>query len=406
MRSLAFIFLSLATLAAPLARCANVTVQIYSHHLNEANRARYEKLNELVAGFAGTSEYAQLKFGPGAYGDGTAFAAGERVRCVAVSTAKGTPTARVSEVQEILQTMPIELDATGAVRATGCLADATIVEVPYTTGDATKDYSKTVEEGYIGALSETTGYTNLDATLGSTEELLQCDIWEANVLAQSEYAGKYFYFFVIIEDTRDGSGVPVADANERVAYGVALVMADMYEADRLEENENPAVQTVLGNTSYDWKKFEYTARVVKGGGDLLPATYRYSFLSPVTMKTLALPASLTVDGATYTGEEVEKVLSPALAGLTLTEAGWTLSFATTADGKVASQMPDVALPDYLRYTVMTKTDLKADWVPLDKALDNTSGNVYTRLRLVDLGSLVLPTVNGESSRFYKIEQAQ
>ena len=143
MRSLASIFLALATLSAPLAHCAEVSVKIYAHHLNEANSARYEKLNELARTVRATSEYAQLKFGPGTYGDGAAFATGERVRCVAVSTEKSTAAARTSEVQEILQTMPIELDATGAVRATGCLKNAKVIEVPYTTGSALNNYSKT-----------------------------------------------------------------------------------------------------------------------------------------------------------------------------------------------------------------------------------------------------------------------
>lgn len=403
MRSLAFIFLSLATLAAPLAHCAEVSVKIYAHHLNEANRARYEKLNKHARTFGATSEYAQLKVGPGTYGDGAAFATGERVRCVAVSTEKSTAAARTSEVQEILQTMPIELDATGAVRATGCLEGAKVIEVPYTTGSALKDYSKTTVEGYIGALSKTTGYTGVDSALGSTETASPCDVWEANVLANSDCAGKNFYFFVIIEDTRDGAGNPVADERARVAYGVALVMADMYEINRLSENNNPAWDAVWGTV---WEKFEYTACVVEGGTRLFDNTYQNSFLSPVTMKELALPASLAIDGETYTGAQIDKVLSPALGAWTLTEAGWTLTLATTEAGDVESQIPGVAVPDYLRYTVMTKTDLTADWVPLDKALDNTSGNVYTRLRLVDLGSLVLPTVNGESSRFYKIEQAK
>ena len=407
MSSLVFIILAFATLAAPLARCAEVSVQIYAHHLNEANRARYEELNRLVCSLGATSEYAQLKFGPGTYGDGAAFAVGERVRCVAVSTEKSTAAARTLEVQTILQTMPIELDATGAVRATGCLEGAMVVEVPYTTGSALRDYSKTKTEGYVGALNETTGYTGLDSSLGGTETASPCDLWEANVLANSECADKYFYFFVIIEDTRNGAGAPVADTNERVAYGVALVMADMYEPDRLEENGNPARQTGLGGVvTIDWTKFEYTARVVKGGTGLFGDTYQHSFLSPIMMKELALPETLVVGGETYSGEDVEKVLSPALGAWTLTEAGWTLTLATTEAGDVESQIPGVAVPDYLRYTVMTKANLSEDWVPLDKALDNASGNVYTRCRLVDLGSLVLPTVNGDTSRFYKIEQAK
>ncbi|MCI6589794.1 MAG: hypothetical protein MSB12_01630 [Lentisphaeraceae bacterium] len=401
MRSLASIFLALATLSAPLARCANVTVEIRVHHLTSENAARYTALNKLVADNRGSAE---LQFGPGVYGDNVSFAVGERVRCVAVSTEKTSAAARVPEVQEILQTMPIELDATGAVRATGCLEGAQVVEVPYKGSGTEASYSYTCEAGYIGALKspfvDPSADTGLQGVMGEdyvAEQASPYDYWEANVLADAAYNDKYFYLFVIIEDTRNSQGTP---GSGTVSYGAALVMADVYEV--AHPDNNPAYS--LGKV--DWSKFNYSARVLAGGSLMLTQSYDRCFLSPVKMKSLALPARLTVGDTAYTGEEVEKILSPALAGLALTEEGWTLSFAKTTDGEVASQMPDVALPDYLRYTVMTKTDLKADWIPLDKVLDNTGGNVYTRLRLVDLGTLVLPTVDGESSRFYKIEQAQ
>lgn len=394
MRSLVFIFLSLATLAAPLAHCAEVTVRVNAHHLTSENAARYEKLNAVAREVGATSEYAQLKFDPGVYGDGVAFAVGERVRCVAVSTEKSGD-ARTREVQEILQTMPIELDATGKVTATGCLAGATIVDVPcYGSGVAAK-YSVTETEGYIGAGKVSFSDTGLDALLRGQmgdayveEKATPYDYWNANVLADETLAGKNFYLFVIIEDTRSGTGLPGAGT---VAYGVALIMQDVYE---------------LAHTRADWTTFNYSACVLTASPVMMSAGYDFCFLSPVVMKALALPETLVVGGETYRGEDVEKVLSPALGAWTLTEAGWTLTLATTEAGKVESQIPGVAVPDYLRYTVMTKTDLTADWVPLDKVLDNTSGNVYTRLRLVDLGSLVLPTMDGESSRFYKIEQAK
>lgn len=394
MRSLVFIILAFATLVVPLARCAEVTVRVYAHHLTAENAARYEMLNDVARRVGATSEYAQLKFGPGAYGDGAAFAVGERVRCVAVSTEK-SGAARTSEVQEILQTMPLELDATGKVTATGCLAGATIVDVPYYGSGVAAERSVTATEGYIGAGMAAfvdAGVDNLlKVQMGDAyvaEKSTPYDYWNANVLADEKFDGKNFYLFVIIEDTRSGTGSPGAGT---VAYGVALIMKDIYE---------------LAHTTRDWSTFNYSACVLSAGSLLMSTIYDFCFLSPVVMKELALPETLVVGGETYSGEDVEKVLSPALGAWTLTEAGWALTLATTEAGDVESQIPGVAVPDYLRYTVMTKANLSEDWVPLDKALDNASGNVYTRCRLVDLGSLVLPTVNGDTSRFYKIEQAK
>ncbi len=335
------------------------------------------------------------------YADGTPLAIGERVRCFAVATMAVQGEALAEEIAGVKKDLPIEMDALGNVTATGILQESVVIELKVSGNGGAIG-----EEGYVGASRDTfpdakTTVSGQNLTLSFKNE--PSDLWDVSPLRATEaLSARQFYFFVVVEDTRDAQGQPQVNATDRMGYGVSLVLDDPLEW--------------LFSTS-----FSSFTPYIRSGSSMEPTTgSKRLFLGPMTFRTATDPATYTAqDGTVYEGEDLEALLSPAIGALATDASGQlALTLATDSAGNVLSSLTSgetrqaaLPVPDLLRYSVLTTDTLGGTWQSLDtfvkeKNLDSFADKVYTRCRLSELKSLVLPTVPAEKARFYKLERAQ
>lgn len=188
------------------------------------------------------------------------------------------------------------------------------------------------------------------------------------------------YVYLVVMDTRQGTGDCAGLPYHVKAYGMALCKAT---EDTPEMSFNFPFRTwLVGGVSS-------TAITVYWPGSVYAAAWQPA----AAIESLVV----TQNGAqvTLTGDELAAYLKPNVNSF---EQG-------VEDGKPVLNLA-VTAPDVQYYTLYTKAKLSdSEWTKFEdyaKTLDNVDGKYYTRFRIDGESPLKIPVLTGETSRFYQL----
>lgn len=356
MRSLAFIFLSLATFAAPFAEAWECGIYCY---FNPANPVRYSydstSTKELGAG-------------------GPALVTGETFR-VAV----------VCDTREDTTTAPFTLDAAcNLIPAAGLTAGNMAWATTVLDGDDGVARVMSVE-GVPGKVSG--GVHRLTATYTGT---LKGEDGDADI-----------YAYLVVLDTRSAEGVADTDAKCVARYAVRKcdqAVTDPPMGDKYIFSFGVQLRTSV--------RYELPGLEIAADGSFVNDSW----------KSVAQFASLTITNADgsqktlSTPAEIEAYLTPTLSGFSTTAPAATSSvslLSATTDSSAAFYLSATS-PDLCFYALETKESLNdAAWKPFndlltEKGVDNATQKDYTRCRIDGRSPLTIPVFSGETGRFYRL----
>lgn len=122
------------------------------------------------------------------------------------------------------------------------------------------------------------------------------------------------------------------------------------------------------------------------------------------------PVALVVDNQELAGEALEAYLTPEVTGFSTTEpaAVSAASLLTAEADSSATFYLSASSPDLCFYALETKESLNdAAWKPFndlltEKGVDNASQKDYTRCRIDGRSPLTIPVFSGETGRFYRL----
>ncbi|MGN0890357.1 MAG: hypothetical protein ACI4W7_01750 [Candidatus Spyradenecus sp.] len=364
MRSLAFIFLSLATLAAPLVYGEDDWAYTTYYYFSASNPVRYA--------------YEETSTADASVG--TALVTGEAFRVALVRDTRADKT-----------TDPFTLDAAGnLIPAEGLTAGHMAWATSFLDDDSVARVTTT--PGVPGELS------------GTAHRLRSKYVGPAlagdDVTAAQEPA---IYAYLVVLDTRSAEGTADTSATRVARYAVRKCDQAVTESP-VGASYIFSFGVKLNNASYP--RYELPGLETASDG---------SFVSD-SWKAVAQFASLTItneDGSQTTlstPEEIEAYLTPTLSGFSTTDpsAVSAASLLTTeADGSAAFYL-SASSPDLCFYALETKESLNdAAWKPFndlltEKGVDNASQKDYTRCRIDGRSPLTIPVFSGETGRFYRL----
>lgn len=365
MRSLAFTFLALATLAAPLVYGEGDWAYTTYYYFSPSNPVRYA--------YDATSK-ADVSVG-------TALVTGENFRVALVRDTRTDKTADPFTLDAAGNLIPAEgLTAGHMAWATSFLDDDSVARV-------------TTTPGVPGELS------------GTVHRL--CSTYAGPALAgyDEETMAKEpaIYAYLVVLDTRSAEGTADASATHVARYAVRKCAQAV---------TNPPIGPAyifsfgvkLSNANYP--RYELPGLETATDG---------SFVSD-SWKSVAQFASLMVtneDGSQSvlsTPEEIEAYLTPTVTGFSTIApvAASAVSLLTAKADSSAAFYLSASSPDLCFYALETKESLNdAAWKPFnelltEKGVDNATQKNYTRCRIDGRSPLTIPVFSGETGRFYRL----
>ena len=379
MRSLVFIFLSLATLAAPLVYGeAYSTILTFSEAYPHCYD--YEEYNT-------TKDWATVT---------SKVVKGEAFRAFVVR-----------DEREDKTSLPCQIDVTGQiVPADGLtLADfkwCTLTVVQDAAGYQSQLWKKvTVSPGTPAAVSN----GKLHKMTVSTESKFDPDAFlEGDI-----------YLYLLLLDTRDSEGTAIEDIAVAPArpcryalrncgtVGGAISQGTLVPTVSVGYSDTSA-GTAVERPGVIIETYEVTD---EAGKVTTVGVTRNDWLTTVPIR------SLEVNGNILTGVELETYLTPAVTGFSTTapaaasaESAVSL-LSATADPSAAFYLSATS-PDLCFYALETKESLNdAAWKPFndlltEKGVDNATQKDYTRCRIDGRSPLTIPVFSGETGRFYRL----
>ena len=194
--------------------------------------------------------------------------------------------------------------------------------------------------------------------------------------------GGYVYRYLVVLDTRMGTGTCAGSATHVARYAMAL--SPDASKNSVSATSIPQVYDVYIPEPEDYDD-SYTYINWPG--------YDLGWQSASAIESLVV----TQNGAqvTLTGDALAAYLKPSVNSLTqgVEDGQSVLNLAVTA-------------PDVQYYTLYTKAKLSdAEWTKFEdyvKTLDNVDGKYYTRFRIDGESPLKIPVLTDETSRFYQL----
>ncbi len=364
MRSLASIFLALATLSAPLVYGEGDWAYTTYYYFSPSNPVRYA--------YDATST-ANVSVG-------TALVTGENFR---VALVRDTRTDKTTD--------PFTLDAAGnLIPAEGLTAGHMVWATSFLDDDSVARVTTTP-----GVPGEPSGTVHRLRSTYAGPALAGDD-----VTANREPA---IYAYLVVLDTRSAEGTADTSATRVARYAVRKCDQEVTESP-IGASYIFSFGVKLNNATYP----RYELPGLETGED-------GSFVSD-SWKSVAQFASLTVtneDGSQTplsTPEEIEAYLTPTVTGFSTTApvaASAVSILAAEADSRAAFYL-SASSPDLCFYALETKESLNdAAWKPFnelltEKGVDNATQKDYTRCRIDGRSPLTIPVFSGETGRFYRL----
>ena len=360
MRSLVFIFLSIATLAAPLVYGEDDWAYTTYLYFSASNPVRY----------------AYEKTSTANVSVGTALVTGETFRMALVRDTRADKT-----------TDPFTLDAAGNLIPAEGLTSGHMAWAKARLDDDSVARVTDVP-GVPGAASDCRFLaTYTGAELAGYDETM---IKEPAI-----------YAYLVVLDTRSAEGTADTSATRVARYavrkcskavtdppiGAAHIFSFGYKTNASTRYELPGLETASDGSfmSDSWKSVAQFASLTITNAD-------------GSQKTLSTP------------EEIEAYLTPTLSGFSTTDPAATSSvslLSATADPNAAFYL-SASSPDLCFYALETKESLNdAAWKPFndlltEKGVDNATQKDYTRCRIDGRSPLTIPVFSGETGRFYRL----
>lgn len=374
MRSLASIFLALATLSAPLVYGEAYTT-ILSFSETYPHCYDYEEFNT-------TKDWATVK---------SKVVKGEAFRAFVV---RDTRTDKTSQ--------PCQIDVAGQiVPADGLTLDdfkwCTLNVVQDAAGYQAQLWKKvTVSPGTPAAISNEVFHTmtvSTDAKFDSSA-FLEADI----------------YLYLLLLDTRDSEGTAIEDVAEAPARPCRYALRNCGAVGGAISQGTLVPKVSVGywddsaDSAVERAGLVVVNEVVDEETNTTVEVTRNEWRATVPIR------SLEVSGSVLTGAELEAYLTPTVTGFSTTApvAASAASLLTAEADSNAAFYLSASSPDLCFYALETKESLNdAAWKPFnelltEKGVDNATQKDYTRCRIDGRSPLTIPVFSGETGRFYRL----